>query len=401
LTRFQVLVISAHADRRIFAEINTLAESGRAVTFVSTPIDLPAGSLHESVRVVMPEATPPRRADSTWLKGRIASAARTLLTPVRPLIMARRMRARVQLFRTLTPPAAYDVIHCHDLDTLPAAEAVRRHIVPRAKIIYDTHELFPYQEPDRAFQRYWSGVEREFIGRADRIIAPNESMCEQLVRLYGVAMPAAIYNSYGSDTNTAPLSRADFERITGVPPNTFCILFQGALHPLRNLPNLTRAFTHLDDSYRLVIIGSGPMEQTVRELCDRHSLRHVHLVGFIPQADLLRYTAHADLGVIPYEDPGLLNMRYCTPNKLFEFIEAQVPICASDLPELSRIVVGNGIGAVYPMTSPQAIAAALRDGRARCEHGEFTVAARETARRKFAWAEQGQRLLELYEHLGV
>jgi glycosyltransferase involved in cell wall biosynthesis len=393
-------VISAHADRRIFAEINTLAESGRAVTFVSTPIDLPAGSLHDSVRVVMPKA-PSREESPTWLKDRITSAARTVLAPVRPWIKARRMRTRVQLFRTLTPPAAYDVIHCHDLDTLPPAEAVRRHLAPQAKLIYDTHELFPYQEQDLAFQRYWSGVEHEFIGRADRIIAPNESMCEQLVRLYGVPTPSPIYNSYGSDTNAAPLSRADFDHHFGVPSDTFRVLFQGALHPLRNLPNLTRAFTHLDESYRLLIIGSGPMEQTVRDLCARHALRHVHLGGFIPQADLLRYTAHADLGVIPYEDPGLLNMRYCTPNKLFEFIEAQVPICASDLPELSRIVVGSGIGAVYPMTSPEEIAAALRDCRARCERGDFTVVAREAARRKFAWAEQGKRLLALYDQLGV
>jgi glycosyltransferase involved in cell wall biosynthesis len=214
-------------------------------------------------------------------------------------------------------------------------------------------------------------------------------------------MPAVIYNSYSSPTIAAPLSLGDFHRHFAAPPGAFRVVFQGALHPLRNLPNLARAFAHLGPSYRLLIIGSGPMERPVRDLCARHAIANVHLGGFIPQAELLRYTVHADLGVIPYEDPGLLNMRYCTPNKLFEFIEARVPICASDLPELSRMVMGNRIGGVYPMTSPEKIARALQDCRARCERGEFSAAAREAAQRKFCWAEQGKRLLTLYEQLGA
>jgi glycosyltransferase involved in cell wall biosynthesis len=167
------------------------------------------------------------------------------------------------------------------------------------------------------------------------------------------------------------------------------------------LPALVRAFARLDSACRLFILGSGPLEEELRRICASQGIGNVSFGGHIPQAELLRYTAHADLGMIPYEDAGLLNMRYCSPNKLFEFIEAKVPICASMLPELSRLVTENKIGAAYHMGSADEIAAAIRDCRQRCERGEFTGTTRENARQKFAWSEQSKRLLALYEGLGV
>ena len=116
----------------------------------------------------------------------------------------------------------------------------------------------------------------------------------------------------------------------------------------------------------------------------------------------MHYTPHADLGIIPYQDqPGLLNTTYCTPNKLFEFIEAQLPICASDLPELKNIVAAHGIGDAYDLSAAEQIADAIRDCRNRIAAGEFPLASREVARREFSWKAQACKLLEIYERLGI
>jgi glycosyltransferase involved in cell wall biosynthesis len=331
----------------------------------------------------------------------LRACARVALAPLRSWVRNHRLKARKRYFLQQTPPAPYDAIHCHDLDTLPAAQALRTALAPNAKLIYDAHELFPYQEPDRSFQRYWSAIEAKFIPLADLVITVNESVAEQLALPYGIRTPEVIYNSCGDPSNDAPLSLDEFYQRFHAPAGGFRVLFQGGLHPLRNLPNLVRAFARLDDSYGLFIIGTGPLEAKLRALCNQQRSGNVHFGGFIPPSELLRYTAHADLGIIPYEDGGLLNMRYCTPNKLFEFIEAGVPICASDLPELARVVVENNIGAVYLMRSPDDIAAAIQDCRHLCERGDFALACRQQARRRFAWSEQAKRLIALYEQLGV
>jgi len=78
----------------------------------------------------------------------------------------------------------------------------------------------------------------------------------------------------------------------------------------------------------------------------------------VPVQHLLPYTASADAGIIPYPNLGL-NKYYCTPNKLFEFIVAGLPILANDLPELNRFVAQQGIGMNLPMNSPEDIARAI------------------------------------------
>ena len=92
----------------------------------------------------------------------------------------------------------------------------------------------------------------------------------------------------------------------------------------------------------------------------------------VPQRELLGYVAAADLGVIPYNDRHLLNTLLCSPNKLYEFVEAGVPVCASDLPELARFVALHKIGLSGPMSTPRQIAAAIDLCLQAKARGEFT-----------------------------
>jgi len=81
----------------------------------------------------------------------------------------------------------------------------------------------------------------------------------------------------------------------------------------------------------------------------------VLFIEAVPQDVMLAYTAKAFLGVIPYIGNSMNNY-LCTPNKLFEFISAGVPIIASDLPELNKIISGNNIGVVVDFTASELIA---------------------------------------------
>ena len=80
----------------------------------------------------------------------------------------------------------------------------------------------------------------------------------------------------------------------------------------------------------------------------------------VTQDILLEYTCPADAGIIPYlaQDKGAY---YCTPNKMFEFMVAGLPILASDMPELKRFISGQGIGLNRKMIDHLDIAAALND----------------------------------------
>ena len=404
----RVLVLSAHhgqVDRRILAEVNTLAAAGRDVTLISVPAASPGDGLDRRVRLIMDApADKGRPVKAPWpvrIARRLPQGLRDRLRGARYVLKIGSDPLARDYFARAADGQTFDAIHCHDLPTLPVGLGLRDRLSPGAKVIYGAHELFPYQSHVPGFQRYWSGIETAAIRRADLVITVNESLARRLGEQYGIETPAVIYNSYGSMPERAPLSRAEFLAHFGAPEGAFAVLLQGGLSDDRNLLNLVKAFGRLDPSTALLLLGGGPMAGRLRRLCRRRGIANVFFGDWLPQEDLLRYVRHADLGVIPYTDSRLLNNRYCTPNKLFEFIEAQVPICAADLPELRRIIRGQGIGDVYPMESVRDIARAVADGRARCERGEFTRAARRAARETFAWERQGRNLLALYDRLKV
>ena len=164
----------------------------------------------------------------------------------------------MQFFASKTPHHDYTAIHCHDLPTLPVAATLRRKFFPNSKIIYDSHEFYPYQVPDQAYQRHWKQVEQKWIPEADAVVAVNQSLADFLAREYQVAPPVVLHNSHAGAASDSPATRKEYLQLFGIQEGGFNVLFQGNLGEDRNLPNLVRAFAFLGKDYRLLIIGKGP-----------------------------------------------------------------------------------------------------------------------------------------------
>lgn len=401
----KVLVLSAHAgglDRRIVAEVNTLASAGRDVTFVSLPVKISTQAFDPRVHIVMqPMARLSRQARLKRLAHQLPFRCREYAKTAWRLMGPKPIATNRHYFSLMTPKDHYDAIHCHDLDTLPIGSEIRAAMCPNAKLIYDSHELFPHQFPTGRYQRYWSRVETDYVNGADLVITVNESIARALTHFYGIDRPEVIYNSYGTPQRHEPLDETTFLRHFCARTDCFRVIFQGNMVVEKNVEALLRAFRILPETTQLFLLGGGPMWDPLHMLRDRLGLQNVFFGAWVEQEQLLSYVKQAHMGVIPYVGDELLNNRYCTPNKLFEFIEAEIPICASDLPELRRIVKGYRLGGVYAMHDPESIAKAIAECRDRYAMGEFTRAAQRAAREAFSWRRQGAKLVALYDRLGV
>ncbi len=401
----RILVLSAHAghlDRRILVEMNTLVDSGRAVSLVSVPAQIPKACLDSRIRVFMPSATSaPRlkglkdiasRLPSRWANALRGAWYRMGLGPA---------AAFCDFFLQHAPDEPFDVIHCHDLETLPAAVALQARKGPRPRVVYDSHELFPFQTNSRGLQAYWTRIEQKHVHAADLVVAANGSIAKEMATRYDIRLPEVVLNSYGLNQNGVKVSETAFLNHFHAPKEGFRVIFQGQLCDGRNLKNLVRAFNLLGAPYQLFFLGSGPLELSLRGLCRKLAIQNVHFGEPVSQEMLLPMLGHAHLGVIPYIGSDALNKQLCTPNKLFEFIESEIPICATDLPELRAIIRGNKIGEVYTMDTPKNIAQAIADAKQKFENDVFTVTARRRAKKDFSWERQGSRLIGYYEALGV
>lgn len=290
-----------------------------------------------------------------------------------------------------------NVYHAHDLNTLPVAAAAARST--GGKLVYDAHELYTeISTLSRRERRVWRRLERLLIGRADATISVCDSIAEELSKRYGVQRPTVVLNC---PSGPRPVSRRPelLRRAAGLrSEGAAVVLYQGGFVPHRGLPELVRASRWFDGA-TLVMMGWGRLEQELRRLVEEEELAGV--VRFAPpvsQRELLTHSAGADVGVIPYQAVGLNNF-YTTPNKLFEYMAAGLPIAASRFPELVRFVEGLEVGRTFDPTRPRDIAAAvngiLADDAARDAMRERALAAART----YCWEREAPRVVDLYAGL--
>lgn len=390
-------------DRRILLQADSLEEDGWQVRILAMPLDSPEP---EDPRVVRIGAHAEVRAGR---ESRVLSAYRLfrrwlpmnghlmrMLKSFAWRFLVDQERFYLNLFLAdarLLPGA---VIVAHDLPMLAVGVALAEE--RGLPLVYDSHELYCEQEFSRGQQLNWAGIERKHIGRCDRIITVNPSIAGELQRRYGVTGVQVIHNA----ERVAPIQQRsrylhDYFDIAHQRP---VLLFQGGLSAGRNLEALIEAMAapRIADVH-LVLLGSGQLASRLQRLIVRFGLQsRVHLHPAVAQSELLDITRSADAGVIPYQ-PICLNNYYCTPNKLFEFIAAGLPILASDLPELRRLVHENGIGMVADLSSSRRIAGAVAEMFSDPLRIEGWRKHLLRVRQELSWQIEGEKLKQIYRAL--
>jgi glycosyltransferase involved in cell wall biosynthesis len=288
------------------------------------------------------------------------------------------------------------VFVANDLPMLPVAARLAEE--SGAYLVYDSHELYSEQEFSGREKRCWAEIEAKYIGACDVVIAVNQSIATELEHRYGVSGVRVIYNAERT-RNTPPVSRRLHE-VFGIPVDKRIVLLQGGLSAGRNLEVLVDAMRYVKDpSVVLVVLGGGLLLRSLQKMAQQEGLAgRVYFHAGVPQNELLSLTAAADAGVIPYQ-ATCLNNHYCTPNKLFEFIAAGLPILATDLPEIRRLVEGQQIGQVGDTSSPQKLAALIDDFFSNEQRFATWKARVSVVRQLICWEQEEKKLVEIYEAL--
>lgn len=286
-----------------------------------------------------------------------------------------------------------DVIHAHDVLTLPAAVAIARRT--GARLIYDAHEL--YSEVSTLSpreRRVWQRIERALAPRADATITVCESIAVELTTRYGVVEPIVLLNC--PEASVDPVPNGALRRHAGLTGNPDpVVLYHGGFAPNRGLETLVEAATRLDRA-QLVLMGWGRLEPELHALIAARGVGdRVRIVPPVERGQLLELVADADVGVIPYKAVGLNNY-YSAPNKLFELIAAGVPIAASRFPELERFVGGLGLGTLFDPDDPDDVARAIAELLDPPRAAAARANARDAAAR-YTWENEAQKLVTLYE----
>jgi glycosyltransferase involved in cell wall biosynthesis len=355
-------------DVRIFRkEARSLAQAGYEVTVVAVG-DQPEQTV-DDVRVV-PLPRPGRRILRTLNWWRI-------------LRIALRERA--------------DIYHFHDPDLLLPGLLIK--VLTGRPLVYDVHENYPEDILTKewvpaSLRRFFSSSFKSFedvtVRFMDGVIVVNQHLAE---RFQGQSRVAVVRNY----SRLEPFLHSEAPRKSATP----YFVYAGRISDDRGIYECFQALESLPEAQASLLCAG--------------TIGHVANDQFRALLNHVRHPSFEYLGLLPYEEipplfkgalAGLLcfqptpNNLLGTPNKLFEYMSAGIPVIASDFPFVREVVASAECGLLVPPNDVEQIASAmsflLTHRQEAFRLGQNGLSA---AQHRYNWKAEEQKLLSLYETL--
>ena len=375
-------------DARVKSEAETLANAGYRVIIhaLHAPGITERRETFESGIVIARHGRTPGKRQS---QPRGAATPRSWISIVR-MLFASLLTQVAMIFGIVRSRA--DVIHAHDVNMLAAGWLSARLL--RVPLVYDAHEISTGREGYRAIRGAVAALEKRIMPRAAGTITTTDARAKFFARAYRIPRPVVLQNRPRSWRPGEPPTRIRDElRLEKDWP---IILYQGGLQPGRGLENLVHAAADTPCAY-FVFVGGGSLRTALINLTGELGIEsRVRFIDTVPLAELPWYTASADIGVQPIENT-CLNHFTTDSNKLFEYVMAGLPVVASRLPEIRRVVQTHELGLLVSPGNREELIAALRRLVSDSDLRAHYAANARNAAKTLNWESQEQALLDMYD----
>tara|TARA_Y100000739_G_C20591098_1_gene457919 strand:+ start:848 stop:1930 length:1083 start_codon:yes stop_codon:yes gene_type:complete len=274
-----------------------------------------------------------------------------------------------------------DILLSNDLDTLLPNYLAS--LLKKNKIVYDSHEYFTETPElyDRFFvRRVWLMIEGFILPKLKFTYTVSNSIAKSYNEKYKTNMKVV-----RNCPNTYTLTKKQ--------KNQKKIIFQGNITLGRGLEVMIKALKFLPE-FDFVVIGSGLGLDNLRKLAKEEKVAdRVFFQGRVSSKKLHKYTQEASLGVLFEENLGL-SFKYSLPNKLFDYIHAEIPVLASPLPEVKKIISKYNIGACLKNRKPKLVAEQVLEIFSKKHNYNF-----QKAKKDFNWINETKVLDKLFTNI--
>jgi glycosyltransferase involved in cell wall biosynthesis len=253
---------------------------------------------------------------------------------------------------------------------LPAAAAARlAAFVRRAHFVLEVRDLWPETLIEvsgrESVLSHALGWLARALYRSSRAIVILAEGSRTTIEQQGGRPAHIVYIPNGVDTTAVNASDAsklppDLTWMEGVP--TF--VYAGAHGPANGLHLVLDAARALlrrgRNDLRLLLVGDGPVKAELVARARAEGLSNVVFHDPIPKQQIPALLRAATGGLMVLEDVALF--RYgVSPNKLFDYLAADLPVITNVQGEVGRIVEGAAAGVIVPSSDAERLASAIAE----------------------------------------
>ena len=293
-----------------------------------------------------------------------------------------------------------DLIHCHDLETLPVSvKAARR---AKCKLIYDCHEYWPEMEYHQNI--IWGMItwflEYKNVRKVDAVITVSDHLADKFKRK---KIPTEVlFNTtrYEDAKKLVGCKKNSYRRELGLPDDRLIVGYVGAMNYRMDFDSYVKALRGLNDNIIMVFVGGA------RDRLDKLG----KLAGELGVADRLFTHTWVDydtcLKFIYSFDIGLQALisdpmaEHTFPTKIFEYMALGVPYVAPDLRAMADFTRKWKSGYVLRGRSPEDIAKAISEAISDPERNKkIGEKSHRNVKEKFSWEMMEKRLGKFYNRI--
>lgn len=293
-----------------------------------------------------------------------------------------------------------DLIIVRDLPLMLNALAVK-HLLERP-VVFDMAECYP--EMYRAIQLFGRNktmswivknpaftrlLESAAVKGADHVLVMIEESRNRLLALGTAADKVTIVSNTPLQSDTGPREHVDSKVVR--------FLYVGYVTRIRGLDNFLRGLrhfvTHGDGKSvpEFNVVGVGDALQEYRQLARVLGIEaYVRFHGWCDQPFVDDLYSRSDVGILTYRVCGHWN--HTIPNKLFDYMRSGMPVLATDVIPIKRIVEDIQCGVIVKDGDDESCSngiAKLCDARFRAQLGKRGY---EAVRSRYNWADDEKRL---------
>ena len=166
-------------------------------------------------------------------------------------------------------------------------------------------------------------------------------------------------------------------------------------------------YTFLDSSHfmrediAIVCIGGTASDYAeAQRYIEKQRLNNVHLVSFLPHAEIVQHLKSADVLVLPNTAREERSLRYTTPLKLFEYMASGVPIVASRIPSIEIYLEDGRNATLCNPDDSEDLALRIQEILADPERARTLARAAQKQMSTYTWATRARAILSFMHAVG-
>jgi len=297
----------------------------------------------------------------------------------------------------------FDAIHIHDLPLAIVGIEMKQKY--KTKLILDFHENWPallsvsghtntFFGKLLSSENQWRSYEERCARKSDMIITVVSEMKNRISEL-GIP-PEKIYILENTPQITTE-NEIKYER----DERFFTLVYIGGISFHRGLQHVINGISQITNEVpvRLWIAGDGKYSTVLKEQVTVLGLHdRVKFFGQLPKDKTKDLMKKADAGLVPHIRSEQSDNS--SPNKLYEYMAAGLPVLASDSISVKRIINETDTGLTYVFDSPDDFAVALkRLYRHHEKRAIFASNGKKAIMKKYNWDYNSASLVNLYSRL--